>query len=561
MTTTSPTRRRRAGVTAGAITTIAAAAILLSGCAAPAPGASSATPAAAQLGGTLTVLTQATSIELDPATSLNLPTTWLGLITRRLTTWKLEAGSTPEVVPDLATDTGTPSDDGTTWTYTLKDGIAFEDGTPITSADIKYGVERSYAPQLSGGLAYHKALLVGGDEYAGPYDGAELDSIETPDDKTIVFHLTTAYGDWPWIVAMNPFSPVPAAQDDPATYTRKPVASGPYRVESNENGTSLTLVRNEHWDRATDEARTAAPDEIVFKESQESSTTVQSLISDVGEATSSINSEPLDAAQLALVNGNPAAKARMITSGAGPLAYLAINTERITDLRVRRALEYAVDRKSNILAQGGEAAAVPATTLITPGIPGREEFDSYPSGDQGDVDKAKALLADAGATGLTLSLWVQNDPTSQAQGQALQQALERTGITIDLRVLDPSVWYADATGDDPDYDLILNWWLADYPSAASNLFPLYDSSQIGNGGFNLSRYSGQDEAIAAATAEIDPKQSQADWVAIDRALMDAAVAVPLSFARQSFLGGSEVADYFVTDYPGYQNYLEISIAQ
>ena len=111
---------------------------------------------------------------------------------RRLTTWDIEPGKEPRVVPDLATDTGKATDGGRTWTYTLKPGLKLSDGSPITSADIKYGLERSFAPELSGGLGYHKTLLVGGDNYTGPYKGKELDSIETPDDRTIVFKLEHA---------------------------------------------------------------------------------------------------------------------------------------------------------------------------------------------------------------------------------------------------------------------------------------------------------------------------------------------------------------------------------
>ena len=103
----------------------AAVAILLAGC--------SSTPSSSSgsgKGGTLTILTPATQINLDPAKSQNLATTSLSLIERRLTTWEVKPGQAAKVVPDLATNTGTASDGGKTWTYTLKDGLKFQDGTP-----------------------------------------------------------------------------------------------------------------------------------------------------------------------------------------------------------------------------------------------------------------------------------------------------------------------------------------------------------------------------------------------------------------------------------------------
>ena len=150
---------------------------------ASAPGTS-----AAQKGGTLTILTSQTTINLDPAKSWNLATTTLGLLNRRLTTWQVNPTGDPQVVGDLATDTGTPSEGGKVWTYTLKDGLKFSDGSPITAADVKYGIERTYTPELAGGIGYHKSLIADSKDYKGPYDGTEPRANQTQNDTTIRVH-------------------------------------------------------------------------------------------------------------------------------------------------------------------------------------------------------------------------------------------------------------------------------------------------------------------------------------------------------------------------------------
>ena len=460
------------------------------------------------------------------------------------------------MVPDLATNTGVSSDDGKTWTYTLKSGLKFSDGTPITSQDIKYGVERSFAPELSGGLSYHKSLLVGGADYKGPYTGGDLASIQTPDSKTIVFHLNSSYGDWPWLASMPAFAPVPKAKDDPKTYGEKPVASGPYQVQSNKNGTQLTLVRNKFWSKSTDSVRTASADKVQFLESQNQSTTVQNLIGDTGQFKNAFGAQYLGASDLVSVNANAEAKKRVATSDAGPIQYLAINVKRVPDLKVRQALEYAVDKKSYLVASGGAQARVLASTLITPGIAGREDFNLYKAPDSGDVAKAKSLLSEAGASGLTLTLLTQNDSSSMAQAQAIQEGLKRVGITVTLRPEDLNTFYTDAGASNPTFDLALFGWQPDFPSANANISPLFDSSQIGNGNFNVSQYSNPavDAAIAKAQAEVDTATAEKEWAAIDKQIMADAPVVPLIYAKQSFLRGSGIGNFFIPSFPAYPDY-------
>ncbi|WP_027344197.1 ABC transporter substrate-binding protein [Hamadaea tsunoensis] len=553
---------RRRSVTAVLAVT---AALALTACNANATPTGSASSGTARKGGTLTILTSSSSVNLDPAKSQNLAITTLGLIFRRLTTWDIKPGQEGKVVGDLAQDAGTPSDGGKTWTYKLKPNLKYADGTPITAEDVKYGVERSFAPELSGGLGYHKTLLVGGADYKGPYQGKTLDSIEVPDAQTIVFKLSKPFGDWPWIVSMPAFTPVPKAKDDVAKYGQNPVASGPYQVESYQQGTALKLKRNTNWDAATDPVRTGGPDNITFQLGQESTVVAQRLIADSGDDRDAFGASFVPPAQLAQIQANASAKQRLVTSDPGALAYLAINTTRpgLTDVKVRQAINYAVDKKAFLVAAGGTLGGDYASTLITPGIAGRAQYDLYPTPDpSGDVAKAKTLLADAGhATGLKLSFAVENDPQSLAKAQAIQQGLARAGIEVTLKPLDSDSWFDFVTNDKGDYDLTLTSWQPDYPSANANIQPLFASSEIGGGGFNLSRYSNADvdAQIEQARAEIDATAAQKQWQQIDQRILTDAPIVPLIYTRNSFLHGSGVTDFFVAAFPAYPNYLQVSL--
>ncbi|MFG1813204.1 ABC transporter substrate-binding protein [Kribbella sp. NPDC049174] len=528
---------------------------------------SGASTAAAEQGGTFHVLSTSKEISLDPAKSQNLGTSTIHLVLRGLTSWKTSPDKAAELVPDLATDTGQVSDGGKTWTYKLKSGLKYADGSPIVAADIKYGIERSFAPELSGGLGYHKSLLVGGDKYTGPYKGAQLASIETPDDTTIVFKLNKPFGDWPWVVSMPAFSPVPKAADkDPAHYGEDPVASGPYQVKSYAPGAKLELERNPNWDKSTDEARTGLPDSIVIDMGLQPDVVNQRLIADAGDdkfAASTGVSVP--AALIPTVSGNPAVKARVATSPSGALLYLAMNTKRpaLANPEVRKAIEYAVDKQAVQVADGGpEYGGEIATTLITPGIEGYAKYDLYQAPPQGDPDKAKQMLAAAGVSNLNLVLAA--DSTSGLQvAQAVAQGLKRAGITVSIRPLEYEPLTDLITGNKPDFDLTVSSWLPDYPSALGNIQPLFASSEAGNGGYNISRYSNPavDTAIAAATAESDPAKAAGLWGAVDKQIMADAPVVPLIYARNAFLHGSKVQNFYLPPYPPYPNVLIVGLSK
>jgi peptide/nickel transport system substrate-binding protein len=526
-----------------------------------------ASTAAAEQGGTWHVLTTSKEISLDPAKSQNLGISSIHLVLRGLTSWKTEQGKAAELVPDLATDTGQVSDGGKTWTYKLKPGLKYADGSPIVAADIKYGVERSFAPELSGGLGYHKSLLVGGDKYTGPYKGGELASVETPDDTTIVFKLNKPFGDWPWIVSMPAFSPVPKKADtDPAHYGEKPVASGPYQVKSYAPGSKLELERNPGWDKSTDQARTGLPDAIVFEMGLQPDVVNQRLIADSGDdkfAATTGTSVP--AALIPTVTGNPAVKARVATSPSGALEYLAMNTKRpaLANPEVRKAIEYAVDKQAVQVAEGGpEFGGDIASTLITPGIEGYNKYDLYQAPPAGDPEKAKQLLAAAGVSNLNLVL-AADTTNGLGVAQAIQQGLTRAGIKVTIKPLDYEPWSDLVTGNKPDFDLTVSSWLPDFPSAIGNIQPLFASSEIGNGGYNLSRYSNPavDSAIAAATAESDLGKAAGMWGAVDKQIMADAPIVPLIYARNAFLHGSKVQNFYLSAYPPYPNQLIVGLSK
>ncbi len=190
---------------------------------------------------------------------------------RSLVMFKAEPGEAGlELTPDLATDLGQASDDGKTWTYTLKDGVKYEDGSPVTSADVKYAVLRSTDKKtFPNGPAYFEAMLDLPEGYDGPYRSKNMNTdqaIETPDDKTIVFHLKEPFAGFDYLAQLPQTAPVPKAKDTGAKYKEHVLSTGPYMFDGNYNPTSgFTLIRNPNWDAASDPNRKALPDKMTVQ--------------------------------------------------------------------------------------------------------------------------------------------------------------------------------------------------------------------------------------------------------------------------------------------------------
>ena len=525
--------------------------------------------AKAEKGGTLRILSESRTINFDPAKSQSLAITTLGLVHRRLTGWQNAVGQPVKVVPDLA-DTGKTTDNGRTWTFTLQDGLKFSDGTPITSADVKWGVERSFAPAFGGGLGYHKALLVGGSDYKGPFEGKELDSIETPDPKTITFKLSRPYGDWPWVASTPAFAPVPKGKGAEADYAEHAVASGPYQIAGYQKGVEAKLSRNTHWEAAKDQVRAGLPDEVVIQLGQDASVVSQRLAADSGDDKFAFGSSFVSPAQLAQLQANPSAKSRVVTSKSGAVSYLALNTQKapLDNVKVRQAFQYAVNKAAYQVASAGTAALAgdTASTLITQGIEGREQFDLYPAKPEGDPDKAKQLLAEAGLPNgldnLQLVLNKSNNQTDKAE--AIQAALAKANIKVNIRSLEEDAYETETNlSANPTYDITLSSWQPDFPSANANIQPLFASSEIGNGGYNLSRYSNPevDKLIEEAQSTVDPAEAGKKWAAIDKRILQDSPVVPLIYTRNSFIHGSKVGNFFIADFPAYPNYLQVGLTK
>src|SRR5215218_9526843 len=530
----------------------------------PGTSGSSGGSAQGQKGGTLTIFTLDEQFtHLDPQrnyTGEDLAFS-SGYLTRTLTSFKLskDGEQANTVVPDLATDTGKPSDGAKTWTFTLRDGVKWEDGSDVTCADIKYGISRTFAQSvITDGPQYAVSLLdipkdaEGNSTYKGPYETSKNDTAAfdkavacSPDGKTITFHLNQPAGDFNNTVTLAAFAPVPKAKDTGEKYDDKIVSNGPYKIAEYTKGQQLVLDRNPSWSAESDAYRPAYPDKIVMKFGVATSTIDQRMQADAGADQQAVSRDALDTSSLTTVFNDPRFENRRINAYSAFTRYIAINVTKVPNLKHRQAILAAVDRKQIQTVNGGSFAGDLADGLIKPNL----TSDYAPTGlwenllgkkipDTGDPAYAKQLITQSGQPMPNLTYDYAKTDLGDQQAAALQGSLAKAGIKVTLNPLERGAYYGIVLDKTKQHEMSNSGWGPDWPNASTVVPPLTTPG----GGFDLSH--GADKAylakIEAAKIETDRAKQAKMWQDLNKEAVQKAWVLPTLFERDQRLAGSKV---------------------
>ncbi|MBB4987293.1 ABC transporter substrate-binding protein [Streptomyces nymphaeiformis] len=504
----------------------------------------------ARRGGTVTVANQADFPHLDPqkiyagerySTSL--------LWGRQLTQYQITDGR-PRLVGDLATDTGTSSDGGRTWTYHLKDGIAWEDGKPVTAQQVKYGIERTFAPGFEIGPVYWPQWLTGSEDrteavkkYGGPKKDGDLKAIETPDDKTVVFHFPQPQSDVPYMAAQSSSSPVREDKDTGTGYDVKPFATGPYRIVEHKQNQSLSLERNPHWKPETDSIRHAYPDRFEFTFGKPALNTAQEVFNGQGTgATTLTTKDELPPELISTVERDPAKRQLAVSGSRGAYTSdLYIRNDWVTDPEVRKAIHYLFPREQARQVLGGRYAGDLATTLSSPAVVGWKKYDLYPVAPTGDIAKAKEHLARAKSkvTKLTYA-YPTESPQDDQVAQVLVDAFGKAGIELVVKGLQPAAFYDMVFGADNPYDLFLSTNSVDWPTP-STLLPLSYESHL-DAVSNPIHYGNPrvDRELARIAKIGDAQQKAEELISLEETVMKDVPVVPFLYKSVTQFRGKDI---------------------
>jgi peptide/nickel transport system substrate-binding protein len=547
------------------------------------------------------------------------------LLLRNLVGYKHVEGAAGDViVPDLATNTGTVSSDGLTYTFTLKDGIKWGPplNRPITSADVAYAFQRINTKSLVAQYGFYYDGTIEGMTGDAKSADQTISGIETPDAKTITFHLTQPTGDFLYRLAMPAAAPVPKEVAGCFTkagdYGRDVIASGPYMIMGSDQVDAsscdsikpiagfdptkfLKLVRNPSYDPSTDSPD--ARSNYVNGVDIEIDTNTDDIFNKIqsGALDGSLASTPPAPVEQQYLT-NPDFKGLLHSDPGDRTWYIFMNllTPPFDNIHVRKAVNYIIDKAAIQKVWGGpihgDIASHIMPPTVLPGFPAN--YDPYASsGNAGDLDKAKAEMKQAtqydtngdgicDATACKNVLFVnRSSPPQVDMTPIIQTDLAKIGISLKPRELDTGTAYTTVATVNKLIPIGANaGWGKDYADP-STFAVLFQSSGINcSGGINYSNVgmsaaqakecgvtsefnaASKAGALPNVDSEVDGcNKASGDartqcWIKLDQDLMENVVPwVPYLFANALTVVNKDVVNYTFDQFSGIISLTHIAV--
>jgi YVTN family beta-propeller protein len=487
----------------------------------------------AHRGGTFTALVSGTQVDsIDPATSFDTMTSGLlSLAYDGLTSFKRVGGSEgTQLVPDLAASLPQPTNGGKSFTFRLRPAVRYSTGEPVRPEDFRHAIERTFA--LRGPGAYFFLRIKGAGACSRRPARCDLSEGIVADARarTVTFHLTAPDPELLYKLAMPEASAVPRSVAGRPAGRHPLPGTGPYVIAGHVPGRRLRFVRNPRFRTWSNAARPPGyPDELVFEYGAPPPSQLRAVTRGVADYA---YAPPLE--ELAQLERRYAS--RVHSNARLGAAYVFLNTRLspFDDVRVRRAVNYVVDRQALARAPRGSLGGKPTCQILPPSYPGYRRYCPY----RRDLAEARRLVAGAGTRGTEVVVWATR--RSVFLVRPVVSALRALGYRARAKVTDYHTW---------EYDRMqagVHSWFADYP-AASDFAPLFSCRAARVPAENPARFC--DPAVermidrALDVASTDPQAANDLWARIDRMVTDRAPYVPLFNPRRVDYVSARVGNY------------------
>lgn len=517
---------------------LAPAALLAAGCGGAAtsgPPPAAAAPVAHHVGETFPVFRVAedTAIDyLDPGltySSEGLNVIWnvyLPLLGYR----HVGGAEGATIVPYLARSLPRVSNGGRTYTLTLRRGLRYSNGQPVKASDFKAAVERDFKLDSPGAAYFYDVV---GAAAARTTKGGHISGI-VADDATgkITITLDTPQGDFENVLASEFAAPVPASAPASDTSTDPLPATGPYVIQSYAPNKQIVEVRNPHFHPAQLDGNVPRgnPDKVIWD-----------IVGDPGVALQRTTSgaddwdpQPIPKSKLPAIEEKYGSRLKVYTS---PNTYYFFMNTRVAPfdkLKVRQAVNYAIDRNALVAIYGGLAR--PTENILPPSYPSYSKHSLYPY----DPAKARRLVREAHAVGARVLVWNHNRSLDTRATEYLVRVLDSIGLRAKQHLVASANYWTTIGSEATAAQIGFADWLQDYPHPLDWFDVLLNGERITKT-YNNNYANFDDKAV---NAEIDTLNKQpvptspvnSRWAALDRKIMLQAPWAP--FLNREF------TDYF-----------------
>ena len=408
--------------------------------------------------------------------------------------------------PSLATE-WEQSEDGLTWTFTLRDDVVFHDGSELDSADVAYSFNRIIDEELANAFRF-----------------AQVESIDTPDPQTVVMNLSAPA---PNLLAnvggFKGMAIIPEGAADELDLTTEAVGTGPFTLESADASGALLAANPDYWGEGP------FVDEVEIRYVSEAAAALTGLRDGDIDWTDNVPAQDVDplASDDALQLGQV---------GSVDYWYLAFNLadEPFSDLDFRRGVAFALNREDITQAARFDAATPNQTAIPSEAF---WAIDYAPFDDDAEAQAEELLAA---YDGTSFSLMVTDEfPETVISAQVIASQLEPYGITVEIETVDFQSWL-DRQGQG-DFDAFGLGWLGNLDP-----FDFYHAQHITDGGFNFHGYSNPevDELLEAAATEADQEAR--------RGIYEEAAQIIVDEVSYLYLYNPDVVQAWVPELEGYE---------
>jgi YVTN family beta-propeller protein len=452
-------------------------------------------------------------------------------------------GEGTQLLPNLATSLPDARDGGRSYTFRLRPGIRYSDGRLVRPEDFQRALERQYQLGGFGGVQATALTAVVGGNSCSKRRRCDLSKGVVTTGDTVTFRLSKPA---PFFISdLSYLYPIPAGTPSRDVGTKPVPGTGPYAIESFVPGRQVKLVRNPRFSVWSEAVRPAAnPDEIVFRIERDYAQAVTAVLQAKADVLLGLVASPGQIEQLRLRHSR---QLHIEPQRATWSLFLDTTQPPFSDVRVRQALNYAVDRRRLVELGGGPALGQPSCQMIPPTVPGYVRncpytLDPRSTGEwtAPDVAKAKQLIAASGTKGQKVRVRAWREIGKEAR--YIVSVFRRLGYRAQLEELKDWDAYAPTIFDPKTraQSGIIGWFGLQYGSGMIDLFRCGSSS-------NLARFCdrGIDRKAARALTlyTTDPEGAARMWAQLDRELVDKAPYVPLFNPRLPLLASKRVGNW------------------